>query len=61
MIKARLKTMPSQQWITGREYRRRLKFAFDERGIEIPFPHSTIYWGDDTKPLHIKMIEQEKE
>jgi small conductance mechanosensitive channel len=61
VIKARLKTMPSQQWITGREYRRRLKFAFDEKGIQLPFPHSTIYWGDDTKPLQIKMIEQDKE
>ena len=28
-----------------REYLRRLKTAFDERGIEIPFPHLTIYAG----------------
>jgi small conductance mechanosensitive channel len=61
IIKARIKTLPSQQWVTGREYRRRLKKAFDEKGIEIPFPHSTIYWGDETKPLQVKMIEQEKE
>jgi small conductance mechanosensitive channel len=61
IIKARIKTLPSQQWVTGREYRRRLKLAFDKRGIEIPFPHSTIYWGDDTKPLQIKMIGEGKE
>jgi moderate conductance mechanosensitive channel len=60
-IKARIKTLPSHQWAVGREYRRRLKMAFDEKGIEIPFPHSTIYWGDDTKPLQIKMIGQEQE
>jgi small conductance mechanosensitive channel len=42
IIKARLKTKPIQQWSVGREYRRRLKKAFDEKGIEIPFPHRTI-------------------
>lgn len=47
MIKARLKTLPIEQWTVGREYRRRLKRAFDERGIDIPFPHRTLYWGDD--------------
>jgi len=46
VIKARLKTVPSEQWSVGREYRRRLKLAFDARGIEIPFPHRTLYWGD---------------
>ena len=61
MIKARIKALPSHQWAVGREYRRRLKLAFDEKGIEIPFPHSTIYWGDDTKPLQVKLIEQKQE
>lgn len=42
IIKARLKTKPVQQWSVGREYRRRLKKAFDKKGIEIPFPHRTI-------------------
>jgi len=46
VIKARLKTKPIRQWAVGREYRRRLKYAFDEAGIEIPFPHRTIFWGD---------------
>jgi len=35
-IKARIKTQPQQQDPVGREYRRRLKKAFDEAGIEIP-------------------------
>jgi small conductance mechanosensitive channel len=46
IIKARLKTIPIEQWSVGREYRRRLKYAFDKRGIEIPFPHRTLYWAD---------------
>jgi len=35
-IKARLKTQPLQQFTIGREYRRRLKKAFDAEGIEMP-------------------------
>jgi len=55
VIKARLKTKPIQQWTVGREYRRRLKKAFDERNIEIPFPHTTLYWGEEIKPLRVDM------
>jgi small conductance mechanosensitive channel len=50
IIKARLKTKPVQQWSVGREYRRRLKKAFDEKGIEIPFPHRTITWDSPGAP-----------
>ena len=35
-IKCRLKTLPLQQFAVGREYRRRLKKAFDAEGIEVP-------------------------
>ena len=35
IIKARFKTLPSQQYAVGREYRRRLKKAFDSEGIEL--------------------------
>ena len=42
IIRARLKTRPLQQWRIGREFNRRLKMVFDERGIEIPFPHRTV-------------------
>ena len=54
VIKARLKTLPIQQWAVGREYRRRLKKAFDEKGIEIPFPHRTLYMGEASLPFKIK-------
>ena len=44
-IKFRIKTRPIKQWDVSREFRRRLKNRFDEFGIEIPFPHMTLYWG----------------
>ncbi|MBI9074060.1 MAG: mechanosensitive ion channel family protein [Desulfatibacillum sp.] len=53
IIKARLKTKPLKQWVVKREYLRRLKKAFDAKGIEIPFPHHTLYWGAETPPLAI--------
>ena len=54
VIKARFKTKPVEQWAVGRAFRRRLKKAFDEKGIEIPFPHRTIYWGEEIKPLQVQ-------
>ena len=42
-IRLVLKTEPGEQWATGREVRRRLKLAFDEAGIEIPFPQRTVW------------------
>ncbi|MSO88724.1 MAG: mechanosensitive ion channel [Rhodospirillaceae bacterium] len=33
IVKARIKTRPAQQWNVTREFRRRLKKAFDERGV----------------------------
>ena len=45
VVRARLKTRPGMQWQVGREFNRRTKKAFDERGIQIPFPHRTLYWG----------------
>jgi small conductance mechanosensitive channel len=47
VIKARIKTRPLKQWEVGREFNRRVKNRFDELGIEIPFPHQTVYFGTD--------------
>lgn len=47
VIKARNKTKPIMQWTVGREFNRRLKKRFDQEGIEIPFPHQTLYFGQD--------------
>src|SRR5690554_6203724 len=55
IVKARIKTRPIQQWTVGREYRGRLKKAFDKNNIKMPFPHTTVYWGDEINPLELKM------
>ena len=49
-IKFRIKTKTIKQWEVGRELRRRIKKAFDAKGIEMPFPHRTIYFGS-TPPV----------
>jgi len=46
-IRARIKTTAGMQWAMRREFYRRVKNRFDELGIEIPFPHQTIYFGVD--------------
>jgi small conductance mechanosensitive channel len=45
-IKLMFKTQPIKQWMVAREFRLRVKKAFDENGIEIPFPHRTLYVGE---------------
>jgi moderate conductance mechanosensitive channel len=45
VLRCRFRTAPLEQWGVRREYLRRLKQAFDARGIEIPFPHLTVYAG----------------
>lgn len=56
VIKVRLKTVPLQQWFVGREFNRRLKKAFDREGIEIPFPHVSLYAGEATRPIPIHVV-----
>ena len=58
LIKALLKTKPSKQWAVGREYRKRLKYAFDQNNIEIPFPHTSVYWGEEINPLKLDINSQ---
>jgi len=41
-IRVRIKTLPLKQWDIAREFRRRVKKAFDEAGIEMPFPQRAI-------------------
>lgn len=61
VIKGRIKTVPIQQWAVGREFLRRVKLAFDARGIEIPFPHQTLYFGEASKPIAVKLLEMKQE
>jgi small conductance mechanosensitive channel len=48
ILRARLRVVPPiQQWNVRREFMKRLKRAFDDRGIEIPYPHLTLYAGQN--------------
>ena len=64
IIKARTKTRPIKQWRVAREFNRRLKIKFDEKDIEIPFPHLTMYMGQgkrgEAAPIHVAFEEKEK-
>ncbi len=46
-IRLVVKTDPSEQWVVARELRLRLKEAFEEAGIEIPFPQRTVWLRND--------------
>jgi moderate conductance mechanosensitive channel len=47
VLRCRFKVMPLEQGPVRREFLRRLKNAFDEQGIEIPFPSRTVYTRTD--------------
>ncbi|MER3446006.1 MAG: mechanosensitive ion channel protein MscS [Candidatus Dadabacteria bacterium] len=55
IIKCMIKTQPLKQWDVGRELRRRIKNTFDQKGIEIPFPHVSIYFGERSKPFAVNI------
>jgi len=47
IIRCRIKTVALEQWAVRRVFLERLKKAFDQHGIEIPYPHLTVYAGQD--------------
>ncbi|WP_119165122.1 mechanosensitive ion channel domain-containing protein [Algihabitans albus] len=47
VVRARIKCRGGDQWAIGRAYNEIIKRRFDEAGIEIPFPHVTLYMGED--------------
>ena len=51
VIRVVVKTIPLKQWEVGRELRRRIKIRFDEKGIQIPFPHRVLIWEDKNKRI----------
>lgn len=61
VLRVMFKTLPLKQWDVAREYRRRIKRRFDDEGIEIPFPHRTLYLGDGAEfqvpPRNAEMSE----
>jgi small conductance mechanosensitive channel len=46
VIKAVGETQPIKQWDVMGELRRRIKKVFDEQGVEIPWPHAKVYFGN---------------
>ncbi|HET8861491.1 mechanosensitive ion channel domain-containing protein [Marivirga sp.] len=59
VIKFLIKTWPLKQWIVKRELLRRIKNRFDELGIEIPFPHLTVYHRQSENQLESKHYSPE--
>jgi small-conductance mechanosensitive channel len=39
-------TRPTRQWDVASEIRKRVKKAFDQEGIEIPWPHTKVFFGN---------------
>lgn len=55
IVKGRLRTLPHQHRAAGREFLRRIKRYFDAEGIEIPFPHMTLYCGSESGPYEVRL------
>lgn len=59
IVRARITTRPGRQWAVAREFNRRLKIVFEQEGISIPFPHLTMFVGQDksgkSAPLPIRI------
>ena len=62
-IRVLIKTAPGHQWAVGRAYNRLVKMYFDRAGIEIPFPHTTLYFGIDkdetAPPANLRWVGQQ--
>lgn len=58
VVRGRIKTAPGMQWGIGRAYNEIIKQVLDRAGVEIPFPHMTLYMGQDkdgaAPPLHLR-------
>jgi len=63
VVRIMQKTIPLKQWEVARELRRRIKNRFDELGIEIPFPHVTLYVGEGAQGtfLHRPLLPSPEE
>lgn len=62
-VRVSIKTTPGDQWAVGRAYNRLVKMYFDNAGIEVPFPHTTLYFGQDktgsAPPANLRIMQQD--
>ena len=56
VIRMMVKTVPLKQWEVGRELRRRIKIRFDEKGIQLPFPHR-VPSGETKRKIQITKFQ----
>lgn len=61
ILKVKISTKAGQQWGISREFRRRVKKAFEAHNIEIPFPHLSLYAGSVTKPMPVELEAAQEE
>ncbi len=59
-LRVRIKTVPIQQWTVGREFRRRIKLAFEARGIDFPSRPVTIRLKSPGRPSTDELPAAEK-
>ena len=56
-----IKAVAGTQFGVGRAYNRLVKRHFDAAGIEIPFPHMTLYFGEDKQgkapPANLRLLD----
>jgi len=62
-IRIRIKTRAGMQWYVGRAYNRLVKRHFDAAGIEIPLPHTRLYFGQpkagEPAPALVRLLEED--
>lgn len=51
-------TLPDWQWTIMAQLKLRLKKIFDELGIEIPWPHTKVYFGDFPEGLVLESLKR---
>lgn len=58
-IRVLIKTRPGMQWAVQRGYNRLVKQHFHAAGIELPYPHMVVYFGQDKQgeapPVRVAM------
>lgn len=62
-IRIMIKTKPGMQWAVQRGYNRLVKKHFNAAGIELPYPHTVVYFGQDKNgdapPLNLRTVSSE--